>query len=169
MGMTGSAAISLFWCIVFNLAWAIEHATEIVTASDNPLEAPVFVGPKGKQRKLSSGQRHKVATLAARSKVFHSGAAVIEGMELLGKKFMRCAKTGNKWSEPLAFQYLHTLQETFRIEQGGVPIFSLSWDATRLSHMDVLATAIYNPFLDLAAWCPPQASLVILCSGQLWC
>ena len=149
--------MSLFWCVIFNLAWAIEHSTEIADSSENPFDAPTYVGPKGKQRKMSAGQKFKMATLAAENRVFHSGAAVAEGMELLGKKFMECARTGNKWSEPLAFQYLHTLQETFRFMLDRVPIFSLAWDATRLSHMDVLATTIYSPLLNLAGWCPPQA------------
>ena len=160
--MTAGGAASLFCFIVFNLASAIEHASEIVGATDNPLDAPVFVGPKGEARKISGGLKHKIASMAAQGHVFHSGAAVVAGMELLGKRFMACAKTGNKWSEPLAFQYLHTLPDTFRIRLDGVPIYSLSWDATRLSHLDVLATTSYNPGLDLAGWCPPQAQCFCL-------
>ena len=163
MGMRDGSATSLFWCIIFNLAWAIEHACELRDSSANPLDAPVFVGPRGKARTISAGQKYKIATLAAEGKVFHSGAAVIKGIELLGKKFMVNAKTGNKWSEPLAFQYLHCMQETFSFARAGVPIYSVAWDATRLSMMDVLATTIYNPGLNLAGWCAPQVLISFLC------
>ena len=78
-------------------------------------------------------------------------------MELLGKKFIVSAKTGNRWTEPLAFRYLHQMQETFSFDKAEVPIYSASWDATTLSQLDALATAIYNPGLCLAGWCPPQA------------
>ena len=160
LGNRDAIAMSLFWCIIFNLGWAIEHAFEIQDASDNPLDAPVLVGPRGRARKISAGQKHKIASLASAGKVYHSGAAVIRGMELLGKKFKVCAATGNKWSEPLAFRYLRQLQTTFSIERCCVLIYSVAWDATCLSHMDMLATTIYNPGENIAGWCPPQVLLV---------
>ena len=157
LGKREGGASSQCWSIIFNRAWAIEHSQEVRDCSTNPLDAPVFMGPNGKARQISRPHKHAVATLAAAGKVFHSPGAVIKGMELLGKTFIASIKTGNKWTEPLAFRYLHQLQETFIFEKAEVPIYSLSWDATRLSSLDALATAIYNPGLCLAGWCPPQA------------
>ena len=78
-------------------------------------------------------------------------------MELLGKHWYGSAKTANTWIEPLGFQYLHRTQEIFRFTTIEVPIYSLAWDATRLSSYDALATTMYNPGVELAVWPPPQA------------
>ena len=115
-------------------------------------------GAEGEGKAILPTAKHAVATLAAAGKVFHPPAAVIKGMELLGKQFIASVKAGNGWTEPLAFRYLHQLRETFLLEKAEVPIYSLSWDATRLSSLDILAPSIYNPGLGLAGWCPPQAS-----------
>ena len=157
LGKRDGVATSMCWSMIFNIAWAIEHSDEVRYCSSNPLDAPVFMGPKWKARKISQPHKHAIATIAAAGKVYHSPAAVIQGMDLLGKKFIASFKTGNRWTEPLAFRYLHVMQETFAFEKAEVPIYSLSWDATRLSWLDTLATALYNPGLCLAGWCPPQA------------
>ena len=162
MGMTDMAAQSLFWCILFNLGFAMEQSAELHESSANPLDCPVLVGPKGRVRKISNSQKYKIASMASRGQVFHSPAAVIKGMNLLGKKFMASAKPANKWIDPLASKYLHRLQEVFRFSDARVPIYSVAWDATRLSTMDALATTIYNPALRVAEWCPPQANITFL-------
>ena len=58
LGNRDATAMSLFWCIIFNLGWAIGHAFEIQDASDDPLDAPAFVGPSGRARTISAGQKH---------------------------------------------------------------------------------------------------------------
>ena len=156
MGKTADAAQSLFWTIMFNLAFAVDLSDAVQTSTSDPLDAPVLMGPKGKVKTISRNQKHKIAAMASRAVVFKSGQSVVKGMNLVGKKLLASAKSANRWVCPLAFQYLHRLQVAFDFNKALVPIFSVAWDATRLSKMDVLATTIYNPHLRVAAWCPPQ-------------
>ena len=150
-------AQSLFWCILFSMSFAIDTSSEVCQSSDNLLDMPVLVGPKGRVKTLDSAQKTTIAKIASKGEVYKSGQSVVTGMELLGKHWYGSAKTANKWIEPLGFQYSHRTQEIFRCTTIEVPIYSLAWDATRLSSYDALATTMYNPGVELAVWARPQA------------
>ena len=147
---------SLFWGITFNIAFTIDRSEVLDIASEDPLDAPILVGPKGKARKVSSAMRFKVADMASRGEVFKSCNAVMKGMALLGKRFGLGTKGANKWVDPLCFQYLHAVQELFHFQRVLVPVFSVGWDATRMSKTEMLAATIFNLWVNKAAWCPPQ-------------
>mgnify|MGYP000208374926 CR=1 FL=1 len=59
------------------------------------------------------------------------------------------------------------------------PIYSISWDATRLSKRDTLIATLYNAMLDKAIWCSPQVGFFVvrlpnkhrkgMCVGGLCC
>ena len=148
----------LFWSIIFNLAHAIDDSEALLNCTDNPLDTPMLTGPRGRMLKVSNAVKHKIGELAAAGDVFKSGQGVTKGMEILGRRFGGKCKSANKWIDPLAFMYIHLLQRVFKFTELTIPIISLAWDATRLSMMEVLATAIYAPALKIAGWCPPQAS-----------
>ena len=80
-------------------------------------------------------------------------------MEILGRRFGGQGKTANRWIDPLCVTHMHLLQRVFKLSDLPVPFISLAWDATRVSMMDVLATAVYNTGLDIAGWCPLQACI----------
>ena len=117
----------------------------------------MLTGPEGRMLTVSAAVKHKIGEIAATGTVFKSGRGVAEGMEILGRRFGGSGKSTNRWIDPLCFTYIHLLQRVFKLSELAVPIISLTWDAIRLSMMDVLATAVYNPGLDIAGWCPPQA------------
>ena len=157
---TDDIARVLFWTIVFNLAWAIDNSDELRSASDDPLDAPVLTGPKGKALKITSAQKFKVATMASKGDVFKTGQSVVKGMRLMGKKFIAGSKGANQWIDPLAMQFIHRIQMMFRLSDMEIPIISISWGATRLSRMEVLSAIVWSAQRQIAAWCPPQARIV---------
>ena len=108
---------------------------------------------------------------AARGKLGRSGAKILE----LVKRFRYHNKNaplrfniGNTWVEPTLRRYLGQLQLEMR--QADQPIYSISWDATRLSGKDLLFSTMYAPSARLACWCPPMVPvLVVLAMHLLTC
>ena len=158
MKLTDRASQSIFWCVIFGMAFALEMSMELQSASTNPLHAPALIGPQGGVKAYSQAQKHTVAVMASQGAAFKSGQAVVKGMLALGRVWLGSAKAANKWINPLALQYLGRVQEIFYFKKIRIPVFSVAWDATRLSSYDALASTIYNAALDLAAWMPPQAA-----------
>ena len=154
---------NIFWALIFWLAAVVDASDVIGTASDNPLLAPMLTGVTGKAKKISSKYKNKVATLAAKGDVYKSGQGVLKGLKLMGMGGRgKSTGTGNKWVEPRSMQYLHKLREVFWLTRVNVPVYSIAWDATRLSGLDTLCSAIYLPICRLAGWCPPQAELFVI-------
>ena len=131
---------------------------ELQSASTNPLDAPALIGPQGRVKAYSQAQKHTVAVMASHGAAFKSGQGVVKGMLALGRVWRGSAKAANKWINPLALQYLRRVQDIFFFEKITIPVYSVAWDATRLSSYDALASTLYNVGLDLAAWMPPQAA-----------
>ena len=107
-------------------------------------------------KSLDPAQRQEVARLASKGDIFKSPAAVVSGLNLLGKHWWGSAKGTNRFLEPFGFQYLHRTQVVFKFQTIQVPVYSVGWDASRLSGHDFLATTIYNPGLELAVWAQAQ-------------
>ena len=164
LGKLDATAQCLFWGLIFGLSLIINASGFITCSTDDPLDIPDYKGPKGRLMKISTIKKTKVAKIAARGDIFKSGRSVMRGMSILGKcgTFAysdHSQKNANKWTEPLAFQYLHKLQEVFHHAKLTIPVLSFAWDATRLSKKDTLVTTIYNRELDCAGWCPPQVGM----------
>ena len=104
---------TLFGSIVFDLSHAICHSDALTAPGDDPLDAPVLMGPKGRSVNISIAQ--KIATMAGRREVFKSGQGVVKGMKLLGERFGTGGKSAINWIDPLAHQYLHRLQATLKL------------------------------------------------------
>ena len=81
MGMTDRAAQSLFWCIIFNLGFAIEQSAEFHESSDHPLDLPVLAGPRGRVKKISNSQKHCIASMASKGRVFLFSCGCDQGYE----------------------------------------------------------------------------------------
>ena len=140
----------------------IDGAEAMSDASDGVLDGPTLRGPAGRSKKLSLSYKDRVAQLAAKGEVFKSGQSVMKGMKLLGLTVGRGEKTGNSWMQPRAFRYLLKVQLVFDLSRLAIPIISWAWDATRLSGLETLCSAVYTPLLDLAAWAPPQVLFVLI-------
>ena len=100
--------------------------------------------------------------MAAQGEIFKSCRAVLRGMEMLSQSIADGQGNANKWMEPLAFQLLRRMRQVFYHEKILWPVFSVSWDATRLSKKDTLFAAIYNHWLKKAGWCPPMVAFSCL-------
>ena len=144
----------------------VDSSPMLDKASCNPLDLPILKGARGRRLKVSEAYKMTVARIAAKGDVFRSGRAIVRAMGILNVDhpylLTSAQKSANKWTEPLAFQYLHRVQEVFRMDKLLVPIISLAWDTTRISKLDTLCATIYNHQLRLAAWCPPQAGILCL-------
>ena len=118
--------------------------------------------------------------MAAAGVVFKSPASVVQGMEMLGKTQMSSGSAGsgagqsgdgqekhmtgaNKWTERLGFQYISALQDTFFLRPEVSQVYSITWDATRLSKKDTLLGITYNDDLEKAGLCPLQAGFFYVC------
>ena len=111
-------------------------------------------------RPMPAAKKYKIALIAAEGRLARSGRAACEILQELRPGFtMKNVRSGNNWISGLSLQYLHKLQCTFKFETCE-PVYSLSWDATRLSKRDTLVCTIYNADLDLAGWVPPQVLIV---------
>ena len=144
----------------------IDSSGFLKEGSDNPLNLQDCVGPKGKAMPISTSKKTKVAKLAAAGDIFKSGRAVLRAMGIISGGSMASGvddASANKWLSPLCFQYLHCLQESFDFRVCLDNIFSVAWDATRLSHKVTLMAAIYDHSLQNAAWMPP---MVQFCLGK---
>ena len=102
-----------------------------------------------------------MAKIAAKSRLLRSGRAVAEALQLL-RNDQEGFETlsANKWVAKLAWQYLHNAQAIIKLGLSE-PIYSISWDATRLSKRDTLIATLYNAMLDKAIWCPPQVVFLL--------
>ena len=141
----------------------VDKSDILSKASRNLLDLPILKGGKGRKLKVSQAYKMTVARIAAKGDVFKSGRAIVRGMGILNTTpsyLLTHGRAANKWTEPLAFQYLHRLQQVFHLDALLCPIISLAWDATRISRLDTLCATIYNHELRLAGWCPPQADIV---------
>ena len=162
-------AMCIFWAIIFWLASLIDGAEAVSDASEGVLDGPVLRGPAGRSKKLSRSYKDRVAQLAAKGEVFKSGQSVMKGMKLLGLTVGRAEKTGDNWMQPRAFRYLHKVQQVFDLSRLEWPIICWTWDATRLSGLETLFSAVYTPLLDLAAWAPPQVLPVLIVDLRAQC
>ena len=158
-------AQSLLWAMIFWLSAVIDGSSTLSVSSSDPFAAPSLVGVKGRALKVSMAKRNNIVRLQASGDVFRSGRQVLRGMKLLGYDGQaENEKSANKWVHPWVFQYMYRLQEVFHYMSVAFPVFSIAWDATRLSKLDIMASTIYNHALQLAAWCPPQAIMVLMSS-----
>ena len=66
------AVQSIFWSLLFAIAMLIDYSGFLREGSDNPLDLPDFVGPKGKAMTNSTSKKTKVAKLAAAGDIFKS-------------------------------------------------------------------------------------------------
>ena len=135
-------------------------------ATADPFFFPRLVGPKGRSLKISAAFKRKVAQISATGNVFHSPAAVLRGFDILaisggGEQ----GGNANKWQEPYVRQYMHMLQSIFNMDRLQHRIYAFAWDASRLSGRDSMITACYAPCIQLAGWCPPQASSQSMCKA----
>ena len=111
-----------------------------------------MLGRGGGSMRLHAAKRHYIVMIAAEGRLARSGRAACEILQEL-------RPGGNNWISGLSLQYLHKLQCTFKFDTCE-PVYSLSWDATRLSKRDTLVCRIYNADLDMAGWVPPQVLIV---------
>ena len=159
----GQETQTLFFAIIFWLSAVIEGCPGVAGASTDPFDAPSLKGPSGRALKISNAKRSKIVRLSASGGVFKSGRSVLTGARLLGRDIgAEHANTANRWVWPYMLQYMHALLTAFHCRNVLIPIYSIAWDATRLSKLEVMASAVYNHGLKLAGWCPPQVVLVCL-------
>ena len=162
---TSSCFANLFWQLLCSISCAMEMSDAVVGASANAMELPVPMGPQGKAMRIPNAEKDMMANIAARSRLLRSGQAVADVLHLLREdqgKFE--SLSANKWVSVLSRQYLHLIETamTFGVTE---PIYSISWDASRLSKRDTRIATLYNSELDLPVWCPPQVCFC-LCSGE---
>ena len=159
MGKADKAAETLMRGIIFWISAVIEASAKIVSASDDPFDEPVLTGVKGRTLKRSQRKKVKVVKLGMQGDIFHSCRAVVRGLKILtkgGEDYGISDKSANKWTVPYIYQYVRHLQIVFVFSSNLVPVYSISWDATRLSKLDVLVSTVYDCGKQVAAWCPPQ-------------
>ena len=148
---------NLFWGILFWLAAVIDGCASVASSSDDPFAAPALRGVSGRSLKIPVSKRNKVVRIQAMPGVFRSGRALLQGAKDLGVNIGAGSdKTANKWIQPYMYQYMHRLVTTFLATRLKFPVFSVAWDATRLSKLEIMASALYNHELGLAGWMPPQ-------------
>ena len=158
-GKTSSLYASPFWQMLVWLAFMIDFSGALSGSSSDPLDIPQHRGPMGKAQAVPKAKRWKVARIAAQGKLARSGRAALEILRELRPGFSaENVMTGNKWIQDLVWQYIHKLQRTFKMGACEM-VYSLSWDATRMSKRDTLVCCIYNADLDIAAWAPPQVPI----------
>ena len=159
-GKTSALFTTPFWQMMVWLAFMIDHSNVLTIASADPLDFPAHVGPRGGSMRLHAAKRHNIVMIAAEGRLARSGRAACEILQELRPGFtMKNVRSGNNWISGLSLQYLHKLQCTFKFDTCE-PVYSLSWDATRLSKRDTLVCTIYNADLDMAGWVPPQVLIV---------
>ena len=156
----------LFWCVLFWLAGALGSAAKMEEATADPFFFPRVVGPKGRSLKISAAFKRNVAQISAKSNVFHSPDAVLRGFDILARSGGgEQGVSANKWQEPYVRQYMHMLQMSFNMDRLLHRIYSFAWDANRLSRRDSMIIACYAPCIQVAGWCPPQASSQSMCKA----
>ena len=163
LGRRDEAAQSIYWSLLFAIAMLINFSGLFGESSSDPIDLPDHVGPRGKLLRIPSAKTTRVANwqqLATYSN--QAGLCGEDSSKLFGRSNIASNvndAAANKWIEPLAYQCLHRLQEVFHHRRCPDHIFSIAWDAIRLSPRDTLMAAIYNHSLKLAGWCPPHAFL----------
>ena len=126
--------------------------------SDDPLDSSLHAGQSGKARRTSHKFREAVAREAAQGEHGRSGKKVLK----LIKRFRHYKKdvpfadaVANRWVEPSVRRYWGQLQVV--MQSATQPVYSLAWDATRLSGDDLLFSSMYAPSVQKACWCAPKA------------
>ena len=146
----------IFWGLLAWLGVVVDNSMSVSEASDNPLDAPELIGPRGRALKISLRKKMRTAAISAKGKSFKSPHAVLQGRQTLkGGKFVKKHRNANKWIHPYAYKYLSRLREVFKCG-GKAPVISIAWDATRLSRKDTLVATIYHSEKRQAGWCPPM-------------
>jgi hypothetical protein len=178
-GKTSSLFANLFWQLLVYVSCMVDLTGAVAESSADALDLPQPVGPMGRAARMPQAKKHLMAKIAAKSRLLRSGRAVAEALQLLRNDQEGFATlSANKWVAKLAWQYLHNAQAIMKLGLSE-PIYSISWDATRLSKRDTLIATLYNSMLDKAIWCPPQVGFFVvrlpnrhskgMCVGGLCC
>ena len=158
---------AMLWGVLFHIGVQIDNSKALAASSTDALYRPNLTGPKGNHLKIDDAKKTRIANLAAAGAVFKSPASVVHAMSLLSTQNSSGASSSaagseklmtgaNKWTERAGFQYLGALQEAFFLRPEVPPVYSLTWDATRLSKKDTLLGIIYNDSLEKAGLAPLQ-------------
>ena len=156
-GKTSSVCSIPFWQLLHWLCFMIDQSDEVAAATSDPLLSAAPRGPTGRKLARPNAFKHKVATIAAHGRIARSGRALMEIMKELIPGFDgERPESAKRYLAQFSWQSIHRLRSVFEFEKC-VQIYSVSWDATRLSKRDTLIATIYNAALNIAAWMPPQA------------
>ena len=125
----------------------------------DPLHIPVPQTQSGRARRVPARLKEAVARTAAAGDHGRSGAKVLKNLKKFsGVVDMVADAVGNTWTEPSMRRYLGATQGVM----GSVvdKIYSLSWDATRLSGKDLLFASMWTSEGQIASWCSPMVPTV---------
>ena len=132
-------------------------------ADDNPLNTPILQGPRA-ARRIPKTFKEEVVRQASRGKGLKSGGHLLELLTRLKiRRFWTGFKSsgqGNRWSDTTMARYLIAVVRAFSNVE--YPLYSASWDGTRLSGKDMMFCTIYNHGVGKACWCPPQVPTMSL-------
>ena len=156
-GKSSSLFSTPFWQLLHWMCFMIDQSGVVDAATSDPLLTAAPRGPTGRKLARPQAFKFKVATIAAQGKIARSGRGLMQIMQELLPGFEgERPESAKRYLAQLSWQYLHKLRRVYEFGKC-VPIYSVSWDATRLSKRDTLIATIYNAALNLAAWMPPQA------------
>ena len=139
------------------LAYVAEQKDPEACGSQDALaNAPVPRGLK-RARRVDTEITHALAAAAGKGDTVKSGRKAVRMLHRFRRvpQWVLSGDTGNRAIEQRVASYYAGVQDVFG---GDVPrTISLVMDGTRLSLLDMLYAAIYDPVRKVAAWCPPQA------------
>ena len=127
------------------LAWSLEHAPHVRSASDDPLALPIVRG-KQRSRRIAPALKAAVVREAGAGSLGKSSQQVLKQLRRFCWKGVHSIKaSGNDWLSPDVASKVAFWKETL----SGVPISgTLCMDATRLGGNDTLWFVVYAPSLD---------------------
>ena len=168
IGRVNPEAQAIFWSIIFWIGRCIDLSESVGSATQDSMAMPDLVGVKGRSLKIPERFKRRVVELAAAGDVFKSGHGVLRGRKLMGVLQRHkdvgehSAKSGNKWIAPHTMKYLGMTRDVFALSAAKEPVYSVAWDATRLSGLETLCATMYMPSKALACWLPPQVLVSVL-------
>ena len=164
--MSTAAANDLWKQILEWMEMIVDYGDFWQKVNPDELMIPFPKAAKGNTRKLPKPFKRAVVKAYCSGKLGKSGAQVVR----MAKRF-RHMKVGtgglglqeesaNKWAEPEMRTYLHDCFQKFA--RALQPVYSLSWDGTRLSGLDHIFGTFFSPSSQVACWSPPIAPRILI-------
>lgn len=141
--------------LVVWLAWVVEGSRWLHKAFDDGLQAPCPRGLK-RARNISETIKDAVALASSSGNIGRSGVHVKEAMERMGLKSLRFkAASAHFFEHSRVESYWGNCISVAR--RPGIRMYGIVCDATRMSKVEMLYSAMTIPSLGLSFWLPPRS------------